>query len=94
MADNDTNAQSDAERRVEPYSQGRCETTGTVRYFNPWCKCPTYPDNLGPCAEWEEGGNGRCVYCDHTLVCHAQLLEYRPELDAASRLPERKEPLK
>jgi hypothetical protein len=69
-------------------SQGRCETTGTIRYFNPWCKCPTYPDNLGPCAGWEQGGNGRCVYCDHDLACHAKLLEYRPEVtEAAAQKP-------
>jgi hypothetical protein len=51
----------------------RCETTGTMRYSNPLCKCPTYAGNLGPCDGFEEGGNGRCVYCDHTNNCHKEL---------------------
>jgi hypothetical protein len=54
-------------------SQGLCETTSTERFFNPWCSCPTYPGNLGPCKTWEMGGNGRCVYCDHEVACHSQL---------------------
>lgn len=51
-------------------SQGRCETTLTERFVNPECRCPTYPDNLGPCATFEQGANGRCVYCDHLECCH------------------------
>jgi hypothetical protein len=51
-------------------SQGVCETTGTERFLNPECRCPTYPGNLGPCVEFEAGGNGRCVYCDHERACH------------------------
>lgn len=53
--------------------QGFCETTETARYFNPLCKCLTYAGNLGPCRHWEEGQNGRCVYCDHHLGCHLNL---------------------
>ncbi len=56
-------------------SQGLCDTTMTERHFNPWCVCPTYEGNLGPCLTWEEGSNGRCVYCDHTIVCHAAVLD-------------------
>lgn len=51
--------------------QGLCDTTSTPRFFNPACKCPTYAGNLGPCKTYEEGGNGRCVYCDHEAVCHS-----------------------
>ena len=58
-------------------SQGFCETTNTERFFNVWCagslRCPTYPENLGPCKTFEEGSNGRCVYCDHLLKCHQQI---------------------
>ncbi len=54
-------------------AQGPCETTGTMRFKNPLCKCPTYQGNLGPCIDFEEGGNGRCVYCDHEKGCHDQL---------------------
>jgi len=53
-------------------SQGPCETTLTER-FEVDCTCGTYPDNLGPCATFELGGIAviaRCVYCDHTEVCH------------------------
>ena len=55
-----------------------CETTGTPRLPISFCikqrwggNCNTYPDNLGPCEEFEEGANGRCVYCDHALLCHS-----------------------
>lgn len=50
--------------------QELCSTTSTPRYYNPMCKCATYPENLGPCKTWEEGGNGSCVYCDHTQDWH------------------------
>ena len=53
--------------------QGICDTTMTKRYENPFCHCPTYPENLGPCKDFEEGSNGRCVYCDHKVECHIQL---------------------
>lgn len=49
---------------------GVCETTSTYRYEIKDCTCNTYPDNLGPCGTWEVGGNGNCVYCDHTRECH------------------------
>ena len=51
-------------------SQGLCDTTMTERFANPLCKCATYPANLGPCRDFEEGANGRCVYCDHDKICH------------------------
>lgn len=54
-------------------SQGPCETTGTERFENTNCKCPTYMGNLGPCRTFEEGSNGRCVYCDHEIECHREL---------------------
>jgi hypothetical protein len=54
-------------------SQGLCEVTSTERFDIGGCDCPTYPGNLGPCAEYELGGNGRCVYCDHTEACHAKV---------------------
>lgn len=47
-----------------------CETTSTPR-LPCALRCGTYPGNLGPCETWEEGGNGRCVYCDHGKQCHA-----------------------
>jgi hypothetical protein len=48
-----------------------CDTTMTPRLPMTLCLgCGTYPGNLGPCEEFEEGGNGRCVYCDHALACH------------------------
>lgn len=48
----------------------RCDTTSTERFENPDCKCPTYPENLGPCKTFELGGNRRCAYCDHEKECH------------------------
>lgn len=51
-------------------SQGLCSTTDTERFVNVECRCSTYPENLGPCAEFESGSNGRCVFCDHTRKCH------------------------
>ena len=51
-------------------TEGVCETTSTERFVNLNCKCDTYPDNLGPCKDFEVGANGRCVYCDHNLECH------------------------
>ena len=56
--------------------QGLCDTTMTPRFFNEHCKCPTYPENLGPCENWEKGGNGRCVYCDHAVECHISLVQF------------------
>ena len=50
-------------------SQGRCDTTQAERFVQPGCECRTYPTNLGPCENHVEGGNGRCVYCDHGLTC-------------------------
>jgi hypothetical protein len=49
-----------------------CDTTGTPRLAK-HCNCPTYEDNWGPCFTFEEGSNGRCVYCDHTKECHADV---------------------
>ena len=46
-----------------------CDVTQTPR--RPCAmNCGTYPGNLGPCEIWEEGHNGRCVYCDHGRNCH------------------------
>jgi hypothetical protein len=59
--------------KVREYDQPLpvCETTMTPRLPRELCgNCGTYPDNLGPCASFEEGANGRCVYCDHALACH------------------------
>lgn len=33
------------------------------------CGCCHYPD-LGACPTFEQGMNGRCVYCDHGEECH------------------------
>jgi hypothetical protein len=33
------------------------------------CDCCHVPD-YGACDEFEEGANGRCVYCDHAKECH------------------------
>lgn len=62
---------------TKPHADGAiCDTTNTPRRFNPLCICDTYEENLGPCldgvASYEEGMNGRCAYCDHTLHCHGQ----------------------
>jgi len=51
-------------------SQGFCSTTYTERFEAKQCNCETYKGNLGPCKEHEEGSNGRCVFCDHELVCN------------------------
>ena len=51
-------------------SQGRCESTFTERFWPVNCECSTYDGNMGPCAEFEAGGNGLCVYCDHLAECH------------------------
>lgn len=61
--------------REKSKTQGRCDTTLTERFENPKCRCNTYPDNLGPCKTWEVGMNGRCVYCDHENLCHAQIID-------------------
>lgn len=55
--------------------QGRCETTLTERFSNPQCSCDTYPGNLGPCRTFEQGASGRCVYCEHSRICHFELGE-------------------
>ena len=57
--------------------QGLCDTTSTPRFYNPLCKCDTYPGNLGPCTTWEDNGQGHCPYCDHEQTCHFQLSAYR-----------------
>lgn len=49
--------------------QDLCDTTQTARLCIP-CHCDTYDGNLGPCAKFELGGNGRCAYCDHAQSCH------------------------
>jgi hypothetical protein len=54
-----------------------CETTNTPR-LPCALRCGTYPGNLGPCETWEEGGNGRCVYCDHGKQCHALSADQTP----------------
>lgn len=46
-----------------------CDVTGTRR-FATTCNCPTYAGNGGSCATYEQGSNGRCVYCDHSKDCH------------------------
>lgn len=55
-----------------------CSTTMTPR-LAVVCECPTYHDNEGVCATFEEGSNGRCVYCDHTQFCHLlyNLVEFK-----------------
>lgn len=55
------------------YKSQSCETTKTLRFDNPLCQCKTYEGNLGPCIDFTEGANGRCVYCDHEKLCHDQL---------------------
>jgi hypothetical protein len=68
---------------AKPVPQGRCETTLTERFSNPECRCPTYAGNLGPCAQHEVGGNGRCVYCDHELTCHPASVDEAATIGAA-----------
>lgn len=53
-----------------------CDFTSTER-FSVICDCPTYEGNAGVCDTYEEGGNGRCVYCDHTKRCHKVLQELK-----------------
>jgi hypothetical protein len=45
-----------------------CDST-SVRRFAQTCACPTYASNWGPCGGFEQGSNGRCVYCDHEKAC-------------------------
>lgn len=72
--------------RPEPgKSQGQCDTTMTERFYNPNCKCPTYPGNLGPCKSFEVGGNGRCPYCDHEKECHDAIEPNAPSMIARSK---------
>ena len=33
------------------------------------CACCHVPDH-GACDDFEQGSNGRCVYCDHAVDCH------------------------
>ena len=53
-----------------------CETTMTPRllfsliFYRVGSGCAAYPGNLGPCESFEEGMNGRCVYCGHSILCH------------------------
>ena len=66
---------------ADPRGLPLCETTMTPRLSRSLCKeCGTYPDNLGPCETWAEGGNGRCVYCDHGQQCHLSPDELRLEM--------------
>ncbi len=68
-----------------PKSQGRCDTTETERFENPNCICKTYARNLGPCADHELGGNGRCCYCDHEMTCKPAIAgngEGKPSLES------------
>lgn len=60
-----------------PLNLPLCETTQTPRLPLTFCidlkwggGCGTYVGNLGPCEYFEEGMNGRCVYCDHHDLCH------------------------
>lgn len=53
---------------MRTYPSGVCATTMTERFAKS-CDCPTYPENLGPCADHTVGENGRCVYCDHEMTC-------------------------
>lgn len=46
-----------------------CDTTMTPRLDLP-CRCETYEGNMGPCAAFSGGANGRCAYCDHGPACH------------------------
>lgn len=39
------------------------------------CQCAHSPD-LGACDSYEQGANGRCVYCDHDKPCHESIGEY------------------
>jgi hypothetical protein len=50
-----------------------CDTTMTPRVARHWCVCVVRTDELGPCRHWEQGANGRCVYCDHEEYCHVML---------------------
>lgn len=63
--------------------EARCDTTQTVRLDLP-CSCDTYAGNLGPCAAFEAGGNGRCVHCDHARRCHPT---QAPRKEGAERPP-------
>src|SRR6266550_3162195 len=65
---------------VEYPATDACATTGTPR-FHRICRCETYPDNWGACAEFVLGGNGLCAACDHAAVCHRVL-------GATGRFPE------
>jgi len=48
-----------------------CDTTMTPRNPRTNCACSTYPENLGPCDDFLEGGRSDyCVYCDHLKACH------------------------
>ena len=47
-----------------------CDTTMTPRNPAESCVCEVRTDLMGPCDDYEVGGNGRCVYCDHECVCH------------------------
>lgn len=49
----------------------KCDTTVTPRLDPKLCQgCATSPNNMGPCATYELGMNGRCVFCDHGQTCH------------------------
>jgi hypothetical protein len=77
----------EAKRRYE--ATDACETTMTRR-FACECACQTYPGNQGVCATFQEGSNGRCVYCDHERGCQVELEEAtarRIEMKVEANIP-------
>lgn len=47
-----------------------CDTTMTPRNPVDTCTCIERTDEMGPCDEFVQGANGKCVYCDHEQRCH------------------------
>lgn len=62
-----------------------CGTTLTPR-FEVTCECPTYSSNAGVCKTFEAGLNGRCVYCDHTRLCHSEFMLSSSPLKTPSQI--------
>ena len=58
---------------VKRVSSPACETTLTERFAVEDCTCDTYPENEGPCAKFEKGASGNCVYCEHDEECHGKV---------------------
>jgi hypothetical protein len=61
-----------------------CERCGRMCHVTEGCRCCDRPEPK-PCQHYEQGLNGRCVYCDHEKICHTASSAPRPYSYASYR---------